>query len=290
MECTEIREALSEAALGDLDEAVARRVDAHVEGCAACRGARSSVATVLSALQGSPGMGPSIGRRETVVRAMARARGIRPRRSSWLRWGAAAAVFAMAVSALVTFGGERGFDIRVAQVAGPVELLERSTGLWRPVGPGDVVHPGDRLVTQSGGMALLDLGTGACHLEPESSLDFVSGRRIVLDRGRLSVDLHASRMLVISDTANNTVSLRSGRVEIGLREVKGKVAGFQETKEGVVRTPPALEISSRRLTARVVDGEADLDGSHRQRLRAVAGQEGTFDFGGQPSTHESEKR
>jgi hypothetical protein len=290
MECTEIREALSEAALGDLDEAVARRVDAHVEGCAACRGARSSVATVLSALQGAPGMGPSIGRRETVVRAMARARGSRPRRSSWLRWGAAAAVFALAVCALVTFGGERGFDIRVASVAGRVELLERSTGLWRPLGPGDEVHPGDRVVTQAGGIVLLDLGTGSCHLEPESSLDFVSGRRIVLDRGRVAVDLHASRMLVISDTANNTVSLRSGRVEIGLLEAKGRVAGSQETREGVVRMPSAVQISARLLSARMIDGEADLDGSHRQRLRLVAGQEGTFDFGGKPSTHESEKR
>jgi len=292
MECSEVRGMLSEAALGDLDEAVAGRVAEHVRGCAECRAAQSTAASVLSALRGAPVMAPSTVRREAVVRAMGRVRVSGPGRSSWLRWGAAAAVFAVAVSAMVVFGGDRGFEFRAASVTGRVELLDRSTGLWRAVVPGEVVRPGDRLVTQVGGFALLDFGTGDCHLnlEPDSSLDFVSGRRIVLDRGRISVEVHASRELVISDTANNTVSLRSGRVEIGLREVKGLVAGSQETKDGVVRIPAAREAVSRRLQARVTEGEADLDGSHRQRLRAVAGQDGTFDFGGQPSTRDPEKK
>lgn len=290
MECSEVRGTMSEAALGDLDEAVASRVAEHLRLCGGCRAAQASTASVLGALRELPEMPPSTTRREAVVRAMARTRPSGSTRSGWIRWGAAAAVFAVAVSALVSFGGERGFEFRAAHVTGRVELLERSTGLWRPVSPGDVLRPGDRLVTQAGGIILLDLGTGACHVEPDSSLDVVSSRRLVIDRGRMSVELQASRELVLSDTANNTVSLRSGRVEIGLREVKGLVAASQETREGVVRLPAPIEVVSRRLQARVLEGEASLDGSHRQRLRAVAGQEGSFDFGGQPSTRDSERK
>lgn len=290
MECSEVQGLLSEAALGDLDEALARRVSDHVRTCNPCRAAEASAVSTLAALRSVPDTAPSTGRRESVVRAMSRARATGTSRRSWIRWAAAAALFACAVSALVVSGGDRDFDFRVAHVSGRVELLERSTGLWRPVSAGDTAHPGDRLVTQAGGIAMLDLGSGALHVEPDSSLDFVSGRRVVLDRGRISVEIHSPRELVVSDTANNTVSLRSGRAEIGLREVRGLVAGSQETKDGRANLPPAREAVSRRLLTRVTEGEADLDGSHRQRLRAVAGQEGTFDFGGQPSTRDSERK
>ena len=47
--------------------------------------------------------------------------------------------------------------------------------------------------------------------------------------------------------------------------------------------PKATERVTQRLHVRVVEGAADLEGSHAQRLRAEAGREGTFDFSGQPN-------
>ena len=61
------------------------------------------------------------------------------------------------------------------------------------------------------------------------------------------------------------------------------MGGSVETKGGKSVLPPPHEEISKRLFLRVIEGEADLDGSHRQRLRVVSGQKGTFDFGGQPT-------
>jgi hypothetical protein len=282
MECPEIRALLSEAALVDLDAGPARQVADHVRGCEPCRAAQASTASALAALRAVPETAPSAERRDAVVRAMSRAQGSGESRRAWFRWIAAAAVFVIAIVAVIVVRADRGFEFRVASVSGRVELLERSTGLWRAVSAGDEARPGDRLVTRLGGIALLDLGSGALHVEPESSLDFVSGRRVVLDRGRVSVELHGAKSLVISDTANDTLTIRSGRVDIGLREVKGQVGGSREVKGKPSFIPEPHEEVSLRLVARIVEGEVDLDGSHLQRLRAVAGEEGTFDSDGQP--------
>ena len=113
----------------------------------------------------------------------------------------------------------------------------------------------------------------------------------MLVRGHVMAELHATHDLVISDTANNTVTLRGGRVEIGLREVKGgRIGGSVETRGEPPHLPPPVEVVSQRLVAQVLEGEADLDGSHRQRLRVVSGEEGTFDFGGKPKTSAWEKK
>ena len=291
MECSEVRVLLSEAALGDLDAGPARQVADHVRGCEPCRAAQATTTSTLAALRAAPETAPSAARREAVVRSMSRAQGAGESRRTWFRWAAAAAVFVVAIVALLVVRAERGFEFRVANVSGRVELLERSTGLWRAVAAGDTARAGDRLVTQAGGIALLDLGPGAVHVEADSSLDFVSGRRIVLDRGRVSVEVQGSRDLVISDTANNTLTIRTGRVEVGLREVKGKkVAASHEERGKAPFLPEAVEEVSRLLDARVVEGEADLDGSLRQRLHVVAGQVGTFNFHGQPSTGHPEKK
>ena len=292
MECSEVLALLSEAALGDLDAGPARELADHVRGCEACRSAEERTGRTLRALRGAPGVAPSVGRREAVVRAMSRERGTGGSRWTWIRWAAASAVFVGAMGAVFGVRSDRGFEFRVASVSGRVALLERSTGLWRAVSAGEVVHPGDRLVTEIGGMALLDLGTGTLHVDPESSLDFVSRRKLMLDRGRLSLEVRGSQDLAVSDTANNTLTVRAGRAEIGLYEAKGGagVGGSQETKGQPARIPePRMEVG-RRLVARILEGEADLDGSLRQRLHVVSGQEGRFTFGGQPSTLEAENR
>jgi hypothetical protein len=292
MECSEVRALLSEAALGDLDAGPARQVADHMGGCEPCRAAQASTASTLAALRSVSEVAPSAQRRDAVVRAMSRVRGSGESRRTWFRWVAASAVFVLAIGAVLAVRSERGFDFRVASVSGRVELLERSTGLWRAVSVGDVARPGDRLVTQIGGIARLDLGAGTLHVGPESSLDFVSGRRIVLDRGQASVELHGMRDLVISDTANNTLTLRAGRVDVGLCEAKGSpMVGGSIEKKGEPSFIPAPHMeAARRLVARVMEGEADLDGSLRQRLHVIAGQEGKFNFGGQPSMVEPERK
>ena len=281
MECAEVLKLLPEAALGDLDAGPARRVADHVKACEPCRAAQASLGSTLSALRGAGGVLPSAERREATVRAMVREPAARGSRRGWLRWAAAAGLVVAVAGALLS--SDRGFEFRVASVTGRVEVIDRSTGLCRPVAPGEFVRPGDHLVAQPGGIALLDLGAGELHVGPETSLDFISGRKIVLSRGRITAALRGSRDLVLSDTANNTVTLRAGQVEIGLREVRGTVAGAREEKGKTAVLPSPHEEIARRLVARVIEGEADLDGSHRQRLRVSAGQEGTFDFGGQPS-------
>jgi hypothetical protein len=284
VECSEVRKLLSEAALGDLDAEPARRVAEHVKACDPCRAAQASLSSTVAALRGVADVVPSAERREAAVRAMSREHAVPPRRPR-LVWAMAASIFILIAGAAAVLLSERGFDFRVANVSGGVERIGGAV-----VSAGDVLRPGDHLVTQKGGLILIDVGSGALHVGPDSSLDFVSSRKVVLVRGQLVVDLHATRDLVVSDTANNTLTLRSGRVEVGLHEVKAWYGGSLETKGQPPHLPPPREVVSQRLTARVVEGEADLDGSHRQRLRVVSGQEGRFNFEGTPSTQGWEKK
>jgi hypothetical protein len=206
-----------------------------------------------------------------------------PRRA-WAPWAAAAAVLVAAL-AVVTVRGASGPDFRIAALQGRAERLDRRTGLWRPAAPGEFLSPGDRLLTSPGSLVRLEAEGGTIHLDGESAIDVLGSRSLALDRGRLFAEFPTalSVPLRVRDLANNVVAVRQGRVEVGLREVRALVGGSRETRSSAPDLPSPHPAVSHRLVARVAEGAAELGGSLDQRLRAAAGQEGTFDFGGQPS-------
>jgi hypothetical protein len=289
MTCSDIRKALPELALGDLDAEPAAAVAAHLEACADCRRSKDAIAKTVGLLRSAAPVSPSTERRSAAVVAMARAhaeqseRLLRRTRRPWLPWIAAAAAFLLLVGAPLVRA--RSWSLQVAGLRGRADLLDRSTGTWRPLSAADKVRVGDRLVTQPGAVVELVAGPHHVWLDQETSIDLVDGLALALDRGRLYVSVSApgGEALRVSDIANNIVRVADGRVEIGLRDVEVKFAGSRESRDGESRLPAARSETSRRLVARVGRGVAELRGAQDQRLRAAEGQEGTFDFGGQPS-------
>jgi hypothetical protein len=285
MTCDDVRRHLPELALGDLDAEPARRVEEHLRACAGCRGERAALSGAAAALRGSAPVAPSTERREAAAVAMARAHAeqaeamlARPRRR-WLPWAAAAAALVAAAALLLPREGA----VYVA-ASGTADRCPAATGLWAPLRPGDALRPGDRLR----GEARLSVEGGSVALEPGTLVSVLKGGRLSLDQGRVRVELGAGarRPVTVSDTGNNSVTLRRGTMEVGLLEVKASVLRFEEEKGGGRTAPGAPRTeSAQRLVVRVADGEADLGGSHEQRLRIQAGQEGRFTIDGQPSTH-----
>jgi hypothetical protein len=207
----------------------------------------------------------------------------RPRRS-WALWIAAAAAFLVLVAAPQF--RTRSWSLQVASLHGRADLLDRSTGTWRPLTPAEKVRVGDRLVTQPGAVVELASGAHRVWLDQETSIDLVDVLALTLDRGQVcvSVGSGAGEPVRVGDMANNVVRVPEGRVEITLRDVQGRYAGSLQSRGGESRLPAARTETSRRLVARVDRGVAELRGTQEQRLRAVGGQSGTFDFAGQPST------
>lgn len=289
MNCEEALRRLSERELGDLDAEPARALDAHLASCPSCAGERILAARVVAALRTATPAAPSTERRLAAVAAMSRAAGpVRPRRI--LPYAAAAGFLAALAAGLLLRETARSF--RVLEVIGRADRLERREGGWRPLAAGDEVFAGDRLVTHAEGAVLLEGPAGRIRLDASSSVDVVGRGRVTLDRGSLRAERgpSSSGALRVTDTANNFVELVDGAVEAGLQEVAALVAGSTERREGGAVIPAARTQKVSRLAVRVVTGEADLGGSHEQRLRARAGQSGTFDFSGQPSAFETEKR
>jgi len=127
-------------------------------------------------------------------------------------------------------------------------------------------------------------GAAEICLDENTSVDIVAPRRITLDAGRLLAVAPPSDLLVITDTANNSVRV-SGRVELSLRDVPAMVAGsLEDPKRGVRVVPEPTVETKKTLVAKVQYGEVALDGDRDQRLRASTGQEGKFSFSGQPQT------
>lgn len=292
MTCADFRKLLPEAALGDLDAEPAAQLTTHLASCAECRTAQASISRTVTVLRGAAVVSPSTERRSLAVAAMARAQAeqaekllVRPRRV-WAPYVAAAAAFLLLVGAPLF--RLRSWSLQVATLQGRADLLDRSTGTWRPLAADEKVRVGDRLVTQPGAVVELVSGPNHVWIDQETSIDLVDVSALALDRGRLcvAVDGAAAEPLRVSDMANNVVRVPEGRVEIGLREVQTLVAGSRETREGPAVLPPARTEVSRRLVARVDRGVAELRGTQDQRLRAQPGQSGTFDFGGQPATAE----
>jgi hypothetical protein len=287
MTCSDARALLPGLALGDLDAEPARELEVHLRGCADCRSAQAGALRTVAALRAPAALPPSTERRAAAVAAMAKAQAgraeaalVRPRRA-WLPWTAAAA-FLLALAA-VLFRPSPGPDFRVDRVAGRADLYLRDRGVWRALEPGEAIRAGDRVVTQSATVVLLAVEGGAVHLDQNTSVEMSPGRRLTLDRGRLYVELASGAApLVVSDTANNSVTLRQGALEADLGEVRALVGGSQETKDGK-SVPPVREETARRLVARVTAGEVDLGGALDQRLRATAGQVGSFSAAGQPA-------
>lgn len=285
MICDEAARRMSDLELGELEAGAARELELHLRDCGRCRGERERTARVLGSLRSLTPAAPSTERRLAAVAAMTReAVAIpappRPR----LVPLAAAAAFLLTLAGTL-FLREPMEAFRAVSVDGRVDRFDRAAGEWKPLLASDSVRPGDRIVSQSGGRVRLEGAGGRLELEPETSLDVVGPRRITLDRGRLAAmrSPEEGAGLRITDTANNFVELKEGALLASLREVVALVAGSSERREGASRLPAARSQTVHRLSVRIVRGEADLGGSHDQRLRARAGQEGTFDFGGQPA-------
>jgi len=293
MTCNDIRKLLPELALGDLDAEPAAAVAAHLAACDGCRGARETIGRTVGLLRSVAPPPPSTERRSAAVAAMTRAHAEqaeklltrRPRRT-WAPWIAAAAAFLILVAAPQI--RTRSWSMQVASLQGRADLLDRSTGTWRPLTLSEKVRVGDRLVTQPGAVLSLADGDRRVWVDQETSIDLVDVLSLALDRGRVCVSVRdaSAEGVRIVDMANNVVRVQEGRVEVGLRDVQAMVGGSRESREGRPVLPAARTETSRRLTARVDRGAAELRGTQDQRLRASRGQSGTFDFGGQPSMSE----
>lgn len=280
MRCDGVRPLLTELALGDLDAEPAREVRAHLSGCAGCRAEEAATARTLGLLKGA--LPPSTERRLAAVQAMAEARETAPARRRWLIL-AAAGVLAAATSLMWLASNPAPDLLRTAEIVGRADLLRPSEGEWVPLAVGDRLRSGDRLVVAGGGAVLLVGAANSVWVESGTSMGLAGGR-LTLERGRLRIEVSGAQGVSVADTVNDTVTIRRGRATVGLREVRGMVAGSFETKGEGTSTPRAREVVSERLTVAVAAGEAELDGSHRQRLRATAGQEGGFEFDGRPYT------
>ena len=280
LRCDDVRPRLTELALGDLDAEPAREVREHLAGCAACRVDESAAARTLGLLAST--VPPSTGRRLAAVEAMREAHEGSPVRRRWMFGAAAAAVLAGATS-LVWIASSPGPTLRTAEVVGRAEIFRAAEGRWSPASVGDPLRPGDRLVVAGGGSVRLDGPGVSVRVGSGTSMGLAAGG-LTLERGQLRIESTGAQALSVLDTVNDTITIRRGRATVGLREVRGMVAGSFETRGAGTSTPQAREVVSERLTVTVADGEADLDGSHRQRLRVTSGQEGGFEFDGRPYT------
>ncbi len=282
MKCDDVRRHLPDLALGDLDAEPRGAVGEHLEACAPCRSEREALGRAVSALgAGALPLAPSTRRREAAVQAMARAHAERPAARpfrGWLPWAAAAAAFAALGLALL-----RPAPPVLAAVSGTADLDRGTAGRWTPLAPGDVLRPGDRLIAR--GELRLSLEGGTLVLDPETALTVLPAGRVSLDLGRVRAEFgpEARRALTITDTGNNSVTLRRGRIEAALRRVPHGVAGARQEKDGARDLPAPRMESAQLLVVVVSEGEADLDGSYEQRVRLKAGQKGMFSIDGQPS-------
>jgi hypothetical protein len=280
MTCADARKLLSELSLGDLDAEPAREVGLHLEACADCRAVRGTLDRAVRALGAPAPLAPSTERREAAVLAMGRARATPATSKSARRLFAAAAAAALLLVAGALFLARPVPGLRASEVWGRADLYRASTGAWTPLAPGDAVGRGDRVVTHGSAGARLSAPGLEVWLDASTGVGVTPDGRLSLERGRLFAEGTGS----VIDTANNAATFGSGRIEASLREARGRVAGAREEKGGSSELPAARDLVSDRLLVRVADGTADLSGSHLQRLRAEAGQEGTFDLGGRPST------
>jgi hypothetical protein len=308
MECSEALKLLPGAALGELDAEPARALAAHLESCEACRSAKTPLDAAAAALRAPSSLSGSTRRREAAASAMAAAyeeeveRRLFLRKRRLLPGRVAAAVLLAAAAAGAAFlwgrpGAEPKVDLRVAEVRGRSDVFRAAEGKWCALAAGERVAAGDRVITQQDAGVRFEVSLprsgralGSLFVDADAAVARVDGSRLALDRGRLFLDFREAgpEPFVVSDTANNRVAVRQGRIEVGLREVRALVGGWKESQQDRgTRAAEARPDVARRLAARVESGRAELWGSHGQCLVAEAGQEGAFELGGKPETKES---
>ncbi len=278
--CDDVRLRLTELALGDLDAEPARDVRDHLAGCAACRVEEAATGRTLGLLKSA--LPPSTERRLVAVQAMVEAREAAPSRRRWL--AVAAAVLLAAGLTLAWSPWRSAGSWTAAEVVGRAERFRASEGRFAALAPGERIAAGDRVVVVGGSVRLERRGATVA-LEPGTSMGLMADGRLALERGALRIEAPGASAVSVLDTVNDTVTIRRGRATVGLRQVRGMIAGSFETQgEGSTSAPAAREVTAERLAVRLSDGEADLEGSHRQRLRLTSGQEGGFEFDGRPFT------
>jgi anti-sigma factor RsiW len=282
MMCTDVRKLLPDLALGDLDAEPAAELAAHLKDCGPCRAESGALGRTLKALRAAPAAPPSTERRSAAVAAMARAHAdlsqklLTRRPRAWAPLAAAAAFLLAVAGALTVRAQGSAFSL-----SGTARIFERETGGWRTAQAGEKIFVGDRVVTDPGVRARIAGGATEIVLDQDTSVEIVGPRRVSMDRGRV-LAASGTNELVITDIENNAVRV-TGRVEISVREVKVLIGGTQESKTDQ-KIPAVKEKVEHSLVVRVASGEAALDGSREQRLRARAGEEGKFEAGGKPVT------
>jgi len=277
-DCDEIRPRLTELAFGDLDAEPARDVRDHLARCAACRVEEAAAARTLGRLKAT--LPPSTERRLAAVQAMSDAGRAAPSRRGWV-FTAAAAVL-MASASLIWIASSPTPGLRAASVVGGADVFRTSEGRGTPLAAGDRLHPGDRVVAAGGGEVRLEGQGISIVLESAAAVGLAADGRVALERGSLRVETSGARPVKVLDTMNNLVTIRVGRASIRLRDVR--VLGTIETRGEDVPAPAPREVTTQRLSVKLTAGEADLDGSHGQRLRVTSGQEGGFEVDGRPFT------
>lgn len=239
MNCTEVRERLSEWALGELDVEPKRALDEHLASCAGCRAEADRAAKTLGILRGVPAIETAESRRDRAVGAMAREHAdaaerilLRPRRRGlWLVAASAAVlVLGLATAAYFLYLRPPTFELRVAEVRGRAQV--QRDGVWQPLTPGTIVRAGDRIVTERETVIALAYDGGRIYVNQNASLAFARGRRIDLERGELCGEV-TSGTLQIRTLGNDALVVRGGRFEAGLRETVALVLGsrFELPKE-----------------------------------------------------------
>jgi anti-sigma factor RsiW len=282
MMCTDVRKLLPDLALGDLDAEPAAELAAHLKDCGPCRAESGALGRTRKALRAAPAAPPSTERRSAAVAAMARAHAdlsqklLTRRPRAWAPLAAAAAFLLAVAGALTVRAQGSAFSL-----SGTARIFERETGGWRTAQAGEKIFVGDRVVTDPGVRARIAGGATEIVLDQDTSVEIVGPRRVSMDRGRV-LAASGTNELVITDIENNAVRV-TGRVEISVREVKVLIGGTQESKTDQ-KIPAVKEKVEHSLVVRVASGEAALDGSREQRLRARAGEEGKFEAGGKPVT------
>ncbi len=267
MNCNDAKKLIPALALDDIDVEERREIDKHLEGCAVCRAERDALAKVHGAVKSTPEVETSQSRRDAVVGAMASARAEVLQRAAvtpprWnLLWAAAAAIV-LAITSFVAFGPS--LFAPTYRIASGTGVIIKQDGTV-PITPNAVVRRGDRIVAEAvrleGTDVVIDV-TGTLSLQPGEFL---------LEQGTMTVDVRRGEV-VVTDVSRDRLVLRAGRFEVRIERSEGAVGSGTE---------PVKKESAWRLSGRVLEGSARLEGENGQ-VELKAGEKGKLDPRGYP--------
>ncbi|GEM_PF-3220479 len=230
MKCKDVLDLLPAYTLGELDAEPRRGIEDHLANCGSCRDEGERRARALSAMRSLPALETAEARRDRAAEAMAREHADRVqgillsprRRRRWLAGAAAAALLAALVGggAWTWIRGRDSCSLRVVEVRGRAQCFRN--GAWRPVHPGMRIESGDRIVTGAESVLSAELhiggrAAGTLHLNQNTSLLVSGDRTLDLERGEICGAV-VRGPLHVRAVGNDTVTVRSGRFESGLRE------------------------------------------------------------------------